>query len=546
MNSCCIVIPAVKKNVAFTDDLVKKLAGISLIQRAIDKARSLVLAEHIYVVTDSEEIRLISTRNQIRCYYDKKLKLKEAELFVNLKFFVLKIAKKYRNIILLSPYAPLLPANDLKRAYQDFNSKGTDFLQPVMRESHRLFERTNHRSLSQLVFGNPSNEIYVESQAFQILKSRLVLDNPAAIRVKPVSYVLDRNFREIRSYQDWWVCEKILTRKRIVFRVIGNTEIGMGHIFRSLALAHEISDHEVRFVCDHESSLAANKLAGYDYWLETYQREEIEEKIIELQPDLVINDVLNTSEDYIKRLIAKNIVVVNFEDLGSGAPYANLTINELYEDPILEGENILWGHRYFFVRDEFVGSRPHTSKEQVRALLITFGGTDYSDLASITYKAVYKFCQEQGVKIYIVTGEGYGKKEELHNEIKKSGFADVEFIHSTGVMSAIMEKTQIAITSNGRTIYELAHMNIPAIVVPHHAREKTHLFADHSKGFVNLGLYEGEETDKKILAELKRLVLDHEYRRRLFDNIKPYRFAANKKKVVKMIMDMLDIDKNVQ
>ena len=49
-----IIIPAIKKNVAFTDDLVKKLAGTSLVQRAIDKAKRIVPREHIYIVTDSE------------------------------------------------------------------------------------------------------------------------------------------------------------------------------------------------------------------------------------------------------------------------------------------------------------------------------------------------------------------------------------------------------------------------------------------------------------------------------------------------------------
>ena len=33
-----VVIPALKKTVAFQDDLVKKLSGITLIQRAINKA----------------------------------------------------------------------------------------------------------------------------------------------------------------------------------------------------------------------------------------------------------------------------------------------------------------------------------------------------------------------------------------------------------------------------------------------------------------------------------------------------------------------------
>ena len=49
-----IFIPAIKKNVAFADDLVKKLADKTLIQRVINKARKIVSEQCIYVVTDSE------------------------------------------------------------------------------------------------------------------------------------------------------------------------------------------------------------------------------------------------------------------------------------------------------------------------------------------------------------------------------------------------------------------------------------------------------------------------------------------------------------
>ena len=53
-------------------------------------------------------------------------------------------------------------------------------------------------------------------------------------------------------------------------------------------------------------------------------------------------------------------------------------------------------------------------------------------------------------------------------------------------MSRIMERTPIAIASNGRIVYELAHMNIPGIIVPVNEREKTHAFANKKNGFFPL------------------------------------------------------------
>ncbi len=58
-----IVIPAIKKNAVIPDQLVKKLNGITLIQRAIDTAKE--ITDNIFIITDSEEISLIAQRNSI-------------------------------------------------------------------------------------------------------------------------------------------------------------------------------------------------------------------------------------------------------------------------------------------------------------------------------------------------------------------------------------------------------------------------------------------------------------------------------------------------
>ena len=43
------IIPAVKKNVAFYDDLMKKMVGDPLIQRAIKKAEAITEKKNIYI-----------------------------------------------------------------------------------------------------------------------------------------------------------------------------------------------------------------------------------------------------------------------------------------------------------------------------------------------------------------------------------------------------------------------------------------------------------------------------------------------------------------
>ena len=62
----CIIIPALKKKAVIPDQLVKKLAGETLIERAIQTARGVVPGEDVVVVTDSQEITVICERAGVR------------------------------------------------------------------------------------------------------------------------------------------------------------------------------------------------------------------------------------------------------------------------------------------------------------------------------------------------------------------------------------------------------------------------------------------------------------------------------------------------
>ncbi|EIC22309.1 spore coat polysaccharide biosynthesis protein, predicted glycosyltransferase [Thiorhodovibrio frisius] len=536
-----ILIPAIKKNVAFADDLVKKLAGVSLIQRAIDKAVTAFSLESLWVLTDSEEIRLIADRNGAACLYEPTLHF---DTFNQTSRLLLldQIPATKRDFLILSPYVPLIGIEQLQQAYCYYVTIHAEMLVPVLRATQQLYSPWP-RTMAQTLHSNVEHTLVCESRAF-VIAARNLLDQPNKRQALPTAYPMEGRLLEIRGYEDWWLCEKLLNRRRIVFRVIGNKAVGMGHIFRALTLAHEITDHEIRFVCDTDSSIAANKLAGYDYWLGVYAPEKIEQAIIDLQPDLVINDILNTQASAIRRLQAHKILVLNFEDLGSGAAIADLTINDLYDKPQCLGANILWGHKYFFVRDEFNDAQPQKFAEQVSRLLIAFGGTDPNHFTQIILNRVAPYCIQQGIAIDIVTGEGYDALDALQAQIASYPQAEIVCTHGTGVITQIMERCQLAIVSNGRTVYELAHMNIPALVIPHHQREKTHGFACPANGFIPIDLDGGEGDAKRLCQALARLVEDCEYRRTLFECVLPHQFCTNKHQVIKIILTLLEFNKH--
>lgn len=103
-----------------------------------------------------------------------------------------------------------------------------------------------------------------------------------------------------------------------------------------------------------------------------------------------------------------------------------------------------------------------------------------------------------------------------------------------------MEQVQVAITSNGRTVYEFAHMNIPALVIAQHEREVTHAFASKQNGFIPLGIYQLGITEQQARDQLKRLILDNTHRQRLFKKMNSCRFTNNKEIVVNMIRGLFN------
>ena len=530
-----IFIPAFKKLTHFQDDLVRKLDGTPLVQRAVDKALETDLpSSAVHLLTDSEEIALFGERSGIRTFRDAECSWNRTALTGVLGQYISGVENSNTISMLLSPYAPLLKTATLMQAITVFINSNKDVLQAIVPEKHYLYSG-EESSTASLAFGKSEETSYVRSTAFSLYRAGIIAGGSGSDR-SVLPYSVDDDALEICSLRDWWICEKLLQRQRIVFRVIGNDQVGMGHIYRALSVAHEMTDHEVLFVTDTKSDVAVRELAGYEYWTGVYREVQIEGKILELKPDLVIFDALDTAANLVLRFRDQGITVVSFEDLGSGSHHTNLTINELYDKPQLSGDNYRWGHEYFFVRDEFQNANPKIFENSVSNLLLTFGGTDQHDRSRKIFMAIQKICKHRGIHIHIVTGPGYDGYERLATEI--IGESNVTLTHATGIMSDIMESCDVAITSNGRTVYELAHMNIPSLVIDQHERESSHNFGREDNGFISLGLYESRITESQVKEKLARLLDDGKYRYDLFSKMKSIEFTNSKKSIVDRVLNL--------
>ena len=117
MKERCVVIPAIKKNAVIPDQLVKKLAGVTLVQRAINTARGVLPGEDIVVLTDSQEISLICERAGVGFRRNKDLRFTSLDIVSEMRVLLDELAQEYEHCIILRASCPLLTWVDVCLLY---------------------------------------------------------------------------------------------------------------------------------------------------------------------------------------------------------------------------------------------------------------------------------------------------------------------------------------------------------------------------------------------------------------------------------------------
>lgn len=543
MKERCIVIPAIKKNAVIPDQLVKRLAGATLIERAINTARACAPGEDIIVLTDSQEISLICERAGVRHVWNRDLRFTSLDIVAEMRGLLQNLSLEYEHCLILRASCPLLTWVDMEDAWRSYHKAHADSLVTVKNVRQRIWREQGDsmESLLQGASGSDGEKSYlVESRALIILRLALLRQNENSGLDKPgrvIPYFLDERALEIQNYQDWWICERLLERRHVVFVVAGYPAIGMGHIFRALMLAHEITSHKITFVCTRESELAVESVAERDYRVVRQGDEELADTVLALQPDLVVNDILDTSAAYMERLRSGGVRCVNFEDEGPGAALADLVVNALYEEKESTGR-LRCGPDYFCLRDEFLNARRNPLRPQTRTVLVSFGGTDHSNATRRVLDIIEPICRAFGIAIRVVAGPGYAHKENLEARVRELENPLLEFTWATNAMSKMMEGADLAICSAGRTVYELAHMRVPGMVLAHHEREARHSFARARNGFAFVGVL--DKVDDTRIRNVFLALLKQERRARYWERQNRLDFTANKARVVGLMQDQLE------
>jgi UDP-2,4-diacetamido-2,4,6-trideoxy-beta-L-altropyranose hydrolase len=297
---------------------------------------------------------------------------------------------------------------------------------------------------------------------------------------------------------------------KVVFRTKGNHKQGMGDVIGSLAIADAYRDSHPRdaitFIVDNDKE-AIDAVLARAYKVAVVDNLEQEmTQLKEINPDVIVVNMLKNDMARLRYLKQNSGLLVTIDDPSNAARWADIRINPLYYS-----DDAVTDPAYVALGKEFVQANKiiKVIKEKVEAILVTQGGAD-------TYGFIPKIVgalagTEKDCLINVVIGPAFKHPRELKEAIDKSKKA-FNIIHNATNMCELMQQADLAITAGGNTMFELACVGVPAIVLCGEEFEEETAERMEKYGIVeNLG-FGGRVSPEKI-SERVRLLMDDKDRR---------------------------------
>lgn len=310
---------------------------------------------------------------------------------------------------------------------------------------------------------------------------------------------------------------------KIAIRADGSKNIGMGHIVRCIALYKKFNQKnlEIIFITnqneDVESLLKYEKIKFIGITYETlYEELKIVNNIIkENEIDIFITDSYYIDEYYLREIKPKPKLLVSIDDNGICKYPSDIVINgNLYATDIIYNKvdqniKLLLGSKYTILREEFANKKPIEIKQNVNKILVTMGGSDINNFT----KTVIESIDDLDCKVDIVIGNSYKYKEDIETIIRDN--TKFNAIYNPKSMSHVMLNNDIAITSSGSTIYELAVLGIPSITT---IQSENQINAAKKVEDLNIMINLGEFskiTKSQLKKSTKELMANYEKRKQM-------------------------------
>jgi len=306
----------------------------------------------------------------------------------------------------------------------------------------------------------------------------------------------------------------------ILIHLIGNNLQGTGHVYRMLRLTSSCSSYSIisknykkfnlYFVIKNTEILAEHILKKNNIEYIIYNiNTEFYNILKNIKPDIIINDCLNTDVEFIKKQRLYTNKIINFEDYGKGTLYADIVINSFYNNDILSGDKVKHGLKYTLLSPLLCDSSYSKFNKKPRKLILTFGGSDPSNIIETVIKSLIINNIHKKIHILIILGVGYTNKIKILEHVENIENISISIDEQN--MICQIQSSDIAITSCGCAMFECCYFLVPTICIAHHEREMLHTKLCTDNTIINLGLF-NNYNEKLLINNLNLLIESGETR----------------------------------
>lgn len=288
----------------------------------------------------------------------------------------------------------------------------------------------------------------------------------------------------------------------------GNKEIGFGHVTRcsSLYQAFESLGVSPRLVINGDETIQEiiketnNQIFN---WIE----EPLKLFNILNNVDIIIIDSYKADIDVYQEISEINKVTLYIDDnkrldYPSGIVVNGSTNASRLNYPSHENSTYLTGTNFIPLQRVFWEVPNKIVKEQIKTVLITFGGDDFRQMTPRILKLLdYNFPE---LHKRVVVGKGFKNLEELN----KLDYKNTELIYypNASEMLELMQNSDLAISAAGQTIYELARLGVPTITITVASNQDFNAKNSHEVGFVKYaGAWDDQNLEENIQKYLEEL-----------------------------------------
>jgi len=283
-------------------------------------------------------------------------------------------------------------------------------------------------------------------------------------------------------------------------RVDIGKDVGSGHFFRCLSIGKKLIENgfKIIFIVNNKKEFVAHQngeqipfkvLGSID------ENERIKEcKILTKNISNFIIDLPFNSERY-SELLKNCCKVIIIDDLGNKKIFSQLLFNgsivNEFQNYSIDKKITKYfvGPQYIILRPEFeiIREKIHSPNKKLQRILLTFGGNDDNDVT----RRIISYFYNKNFDITIVLGPSYKHSANLKEMIQKK--KNFKIISNEKNIARLFAEQDLVISSSGITVYELACLGIPCILIPSDVHQKKTAIEMEKHGFgIHYGFWDDD------------------------------------------------------